>query len=161
MLQKYKSHPLQMVNSLRSMRSSIIFNLLETDSKPSIFCLKNKGFLKNMISKPWQTFDIYDRHSTAASRHVSLSDFPKDQVEQAAIVIQDCNIGGAYIRLIVFDQHNRTFFQVFSLDKQPFSTALTNLKAGDVVTYLENKKKYIVTDRYSDEKYAKVLELQE
>lgn len=113
-----------------------------------------------MISKPWQTFDIYDRHGTAASRHLNLKKFPENQVEQAMIVIQDCNMASEYIRLIIFDQDNKTYFAVFSLEKQPCSVPLKELKVGDVVTYLKNNKKYIVIDRYSDEKFAKVLELQ-
>lgn len=114
-----------------------------------------------MDKKPWITFDYAKEFMWwASSRHEDMSSFPKYEIPRAFSMIQECNMGGSYIRVVAYDISNKTYFDVYCIHPDvewPFSLKLSEMKSGDIVRY-DNKHHYRVIDRYQDNVYIKVLE---
>jgi hypothetical protein len=112
---------------------------------------------------PWRTFDFYGEYMWwASSKHRPFRAFP-EEIPRAFVLLQECNMGGSYTRIVGYDMKSLTYFTADISarseedNRWPFSKELSEMAAGDLVTYA-GKYHYHVLDRYSASPFLKVLE---
>ncbi len=75
----------------------------------------------------------------AASRHDVVNNFPNDQLPTAILLVQECNMGGAYIREILYDAEGKTYQTQYRVkngipgDNWGFTLTLAEMRGKDTV----------------------------
>jgi hypothetical protein len=105
------------------------------------------------MSKPWNNIDKNNQNWFRSSNH---KHFTKDLIDiQAFILVQDCNQGGNYYRIICWDSNNERYFDVKGDSDWIFNIKLNEMKRNSVVTYTITGQNYKVCD---SKDFFKILE---
>lgn len=114
----------------------------------------------NNDRSPWRKFNYSKEYMWwASSNHKNMLKFSKYEVPRAFALIQECNMGGPYIRIVAYDIENKTYFQASGPNDKnwPFSLQLSEMKTGDIVAYKDGTH-YKVLDCFENNEFIKVLE---
>ena len=136
-----------------------------------IFLISSKGknIMGNTRSKnnvDWYTFDFTHDDWWSSDNHYDFKNRPIFNKPNAIVIMQEANIGGVYQRTIYFYK-NKTYINVtmdgymadggIKIDEDwPFNRRLEGMKSYDIVSH-KSYGTYIVTNRYSNLNYMKVL----
>lgn len=107
------------------------------------------------MNKPWLKVNLDDHMWFASSRHkLFRCGYTSENIKQpipiinAFVIVQNCNMGGAYFRIIFWDDNNDRYFQSVHMneaDVWPFDIDRENL--------MNKVEKDIVTDNRTGLKY--------
>jgi hypothetical protein len=109
------------------------------------------------MNAPWFNAPIDNQRWAAASNHKGPIKEAKIAIE-AFVLIQDCNMGGKYYRVIGWEgeTHRRYFDISDDGDMWVFDVPFGDMKPGSQATFRATGLKYVVSDKSYDQ-YVRIL----
>jgi hypothetical protein len=96
-----------------------------------------------MSAKPWLEVNLGDRYWFSGSNHESDRKFDTTRQIDAFVIVQDCNMGGEYHR-IVFWSLGATYLHS---KRWPFDKNFADWVEGDTITYIATQATFVVVKR--------------